>query len=305
MSSRKKSWSINTFVYIFVGFLIAYGLFAGIRSLRQSIILDARDRINIIFYNSSPLFLSFGLTDEVNYIMSPRHDLIVQVPGGYGQYPAGAVGRLSDIEKKPELIQRAFSSSISGFTDYYVTPKTHQVYEDSKDMETEYKKWKLIQQLFSPHNNSNMTFFDKLFIAYSIAKNRQSDFVELKPVEKPEKGMDDSVAFYEKGFQKKYKGFFFHQSLREEALSVKILYYSDSAAVTLSRIIEGEGIRVVDLSKLDEVGKERCVIQHNLNEKTKTVRFLSKQFQCRVEKDDVEGADIIMVAGEGLENDWK
>lgn len=305
MASRKKSWSINTFLYIFVGFLIAYGLFATIRSLRQSIILDARDRVNIIFYNSKPLFLSFGLTDKVNYIMSPQHDLIVQVPGGYGQYPAGSVGRLSDIEKKPELIQRAISSSISGYTDYYVTPKTHEVYEDLKNEETEYNKIKLIQHLFSPNNNSNMTIFDKIFIASSIMKSRQSDFIELKPVEKPEKGEDNTVAFYEKGFQKKYKGFFFHQSLREEGLSVKILYYSDSAAVILSRIIEGEGIRVVDLSILDEISKERCTIQHNLRKKTKTVRFLSKQFQCRVEKGDVEGADIIMVIGEGLENEWK
>lgn len=305
MSSRRKTWSINTFVYIFVGFLIVYGLFAAIRSLRQSIILDARDRVNVIFYNSNPLFLSFGLTDEVNYIMSPQHDLIVQVPGGYGQYPAGSVGRLADIERKPELIQRAFSSSISGYTDYYVTPKKHEVYEHSQSEETEYKKVKLIQQLFSPNNNSNMNFFDKIFIGISIARNRQSDYVELKPVEKPGEGVDSSVAFYEKGFQKKYKGFFFHQSLREEALSTKILYYSDSAAVTLSRIIEGEGIRVVDLSKLDDVGKERCVIQHNLDKKTKTVQFLSKQFQCRVEKGEIEGADIIMILGEGLENEWK
>jgi hypothetical protein len=294
-------------VYIFVGFLCLYAFFATFRSLRQSIILDSRDRVNIIFYGNTPVFLSFGLTDEVNYIMSPSHNLLVQAPGGYGQYPAGSLGRLADIEQKPELIQRAFSSAISGFVDYYIAPKKNEVYknQDNSNSEPQFKKIELIKQLFSPQSQSNMNFFDKIFISSVISKKRQSDFVVLKPVEKTDEKENDSVAFYEKGFQKKYKGFFFHQSLREEGLSLKLLYYSDSAAVVLSRIIEGEGIRVVDLAKLDEARKGRCFIQHNLAAKTKTVQFLSKQFNCSVEKGDVEGSDIIMVLGSELEEEWK
>jgi len=307
MPRPRRLFNLNKIgITVFISLLALYGIFALSRSLRQSYILDARDRVNVIFYDEKPMLLSFGLTDEVNYIMSPNHGQAVQVPGGYGQYPTASLGRLAEIEHDPALIQRAFSSAISGYVDYYVAPETSKIYKQpsEEDPDPRFERFRLLRLIFAPTVQTNMNIFDKIHIAMTISKKRQSDFIVLNPVSKPDKDQD-SVEFYEKGFQKKYKGFFFHQSLREEGLSVKILYDSYSAAVILSRVIEGEGIRVVDLSQLDEAGTERCTIQHALKKPTKTVQFLSKQFNCVVEESEVEGSDIIMSLGSQIEEEWK
>lgn len=303
--TRKRTFNRQkSFIYIFIAFLIVYGLVVSIRSFQESMFLDASDRINVMFYGKKTTLMSFGLTDNVNYIMvfNPEHK--VQVPGGYDEYKVASLGRLSDIEEDEELIRRSFSSAISGIVDYYVMPKESKIEDKGGTASPEFSRLKLIQTLFSPDMKSNMNFMDRIFLASTIVKRRQSDFVVLKPVSNVDEDSGD-IYFYEDGFQKKYKGFFFHQSLREEGYAVQILYDNYESATILSRVIEGQGIRIVDLSRLDDARTGRCTIQHALDEVSKTVHFLAQQFDCVIEKGDVEGSDIILVLGKELEEEWK
>jgi hypothetical protein len=253
------------------------------------------------------VLISFGLTDNVNYIVSFDHNDKVSVPGGYGRYRVGALGKLAQIEKDPGLIARTFSSMASTYVDYYVFPKDSEVYEDPKvedQDEPVFVASKLSRQLFSRGFASNAHVLDRIYLAYTLSKYRSQDFVPLHGLaQKSEGGGTD---FSEKRFLKKYKGFFYHQSLRDEGKEVKIVYASSyGAAAALSRVIEGQGIRVVDLSQEDTADRESCQVVYSSFGTSKTAWYLGKRFGCQLIKGETEGADIILVLGTQLTEIWK
>jgi hypothetical protein len=137
-----------------------------------------------------------------------------------------------------------------------------------------------------------------------MSKHRQNDFAPLRSISEIVSGKEEN--FSERRFLKKYKGFFYHQSLREEGEQVKVLYDSYSSAVTLSRVIEGQGIRVADLTESD-VAKQvvGCRVEYRDNDRSKTVHYLQRTFGCTVQQGTTEGADITLTVGAGLAERWK
>ncbi|KXK10576.1 MAG: hypothetical protein UZ22_OP11002000680 [Microgenomates bacterium OLB23] len=192
----------------------------------------------------------------------------------------------------------------SSFVNYYVSPQSPEVYEKPDTDEPSYQKRALIQRIFSGGSMTNMNFIDKLYIASLIAKRRQQDYVVLRSTVKRDAD-DGSRIFSEKAFQKKYKGFFYHQNLREEGMGVQLRYGNYKSAATLSRIIEGQGIRVVDLATTNRYEVHRCLVRTNENVSLHTVRFFVSAFGCDVESGETEGVDIIVYLGKELENVWE
>ena len=156
-------------LYGFIWVIVLYVIFIGFRAFRQSILLDSLDRINIVYYGDEVELLSFGLKDKVNYIVSFSHKDKVSVPGGYGRYNVGALGKLAQIEKDPQLIARTFSSMASAHVDYYIMPKKPDVYDADSTDDPSYSPRELVTRLFSSDQLTNANIFDKLFIAYHIA----------------------------------------------------------------------------------------------------------------------------------------
>ncbi len=271
-------------ILVYVGFIM-------LRSVHESAIFVKPDRINVAFYGEEAIILSFGLTDEVNYIVSLSHEQKIFIPGGYNQYPLGSLGKLVELQKDPKILQRTFSSMISGHAQFYVSPKHPDVYQKPDTDAPKYTRKELISKIFSGKYQTNMNVFDKFYVAYLISKRRQQDYVVLRSAS-------------EKTFLKKYKGFFYQQSLREEGKEVQIKYDTYRSALTLSRVIEGQGIRVVDLSSSDREN-DQCVVRSNLEQNTPTVRFLTRTFACQFEKGDTEGVDIIIYLGKNLEKIWE
>ncbi len=291
-------------LYGFIWLLCLYVVFIGFRAFRQSILLDSLDRINIVYYGEDVELLSFGLKDTVNYIVSFSHSDKVSVPGGYGRYNVGALGKLAQIEKDPQLIGRTFSSMASAHVDYYIMPKKPDVYDADSTDDPQYSPRELISRLFSSDQLTNANIFDKLFIAYYISRQRQKDFAPLRSISEIAEGNQEN--FSERRFLKKYKGFFYHQSLRQEGMEVKVLYDSYSSAVTLARVIEGQGIRVVDLTRDEKAKKvDGCAIYSASTSNSKTIHYLQRTFGCSRIEEKTEGADIILVIGSGLSERWK
>lgn len=305
MAIKKKR--NNIFIIVTIVFLLTYSLVVFARSLKESLLLNARDRINIVFYGEESMVVSFGITDNVNYIVTFDNKDKVTVPGGYGRYPIGALGRLTEVEKDKKIIQKSFSSMISGYVDFYIVPKKNTIYSDEKMHQKsdrpEYVRRDLIARIFSQKEFTNITFLDKLLAASLIARRRQQDFIFLKTCTSETE--NDETLYSEKNFLKKYKGFFYHQSLREESEDVKIVYSTYKSAVILSRVIEGQGIRIVDLALNKEDLTQRCVIIYDEKKRSKTIYYLSQRFGCKVQKGSVEGADIIMILGKDLEKNWE
>jgi len=302
MAWRKSSQQTNI-LYGIALVIILYVCFLGIRVVRASALFARHDRINVAFYGEEATILSFGLTDNVNYIVSLSHEQKISIPGGYNEYPLGSLGKLVGLQKDPAILQRTFSSMISAFVTYYVSPKHAKVYEKPDTDEPEYQKIHLIKSLFSSSNMTNMNILDKVYIGYLIAKRRQQDFVVLRSTVLRDQD-DGTRIFSEKSFLKKYKGFFYHQTLREEGLEVQLKYSVYKSAVTLSRVIEGQGIRVVDLAQ-SERNNPQCILRTRMPDTNNTVRFLSRAFKCIVEAGDTEGVDIVIYLGKDLERLWE
>lgn len=299
----RKAPKRNYFLYGIAGFVLLYVGFIALRALHTSAVFARHDRINIAFYGDEATILSFGLTDNVNYIVSLSHEQKIMIPGGYNQYPMGSLGKLVEIEKDPDILQRAFSSMISAYVNYYVSPKRAEVFQKPDTDQPAYQKVDLIRRLFSSSNLTNMNVIDKIYIGYLIAKRRQQDYVVLRSsIRRDEE--DGAHIFSEKSFLKKYKGFFYYQTLREEGMETQIKYNNYKSAVTLSRVIEGQGIRVADLSASDR-NVSRCIIRTRAPRTSKTVDFIARSFSCDIETGETEGVDIIVYLGEEIESQWE
>lgn len=294
-SQRNLLYGVALLVFVYLLIVISRGLL-------QSALLDKRDRINIVFYGQETMLVSFGLEDEVNYIVNFSNVHKVSVPGGYGRYNVGALGKLASIEDDDDLMLRTFASMTSSYVDYYVYPKNPDVFGDEETANFEYNAQALISQLNSGEFETNATFVDKLYLSFLLSKKRTSDFIPLRATASENKLKE--LEYSEKQFQKSYKGFFYHQSLREESKDVQIVYESYPGALTLTRVIEGQGIRIVDLSAAEEPIQQRCLVQYT-DDASKTATYLKNRFNCSLEKHTVENADIMLIMGEELTEEWK
>lgn len=290
--------------YVFLGLLSIYLLFVTVRSLRQSALMQKRDRINIVMYGPEPVLISVGLTDGVHYVIPFSHEDSVTVPGGYGRYRVGALGKLAHLEKDPELITRTFSSMISAYVDYSIAPKDTRIYSKTSDEQPAFDALTVLKQVFSSHYSFDGNVFDKLYLVYTLAQYRAQDFAVLKGTFKED--AEGDIIFSEKRFLKKYRGFFYHQSLRDEAEEIRLVYVSYSSAVTLARIIEGQGVRVVDLTEDSHISPPQgCRVTTSKEELTKTVHYLANIFGCSTHMGKVEGADTEVVLGARLSDKWE
>ena len=102
---------------IAVSSLIVLSLIVG--SFRQSLFIKSRDRVNVLFYNRQVNLFSIGKDDNINYLVQFYPDIKVPVPGGYGIYRIGALGKMVLLEKKPELLKKTFAGVTSSFIDIY------------------------------------------------------------------------------------------------------------------------------------------------------------------------------------------
>ena len=118
-----------------------------------------------------------------------------------------------------------------------------------------------------------------------------------------ESGGNDSIFDYN-SFYKKFQGSFFQKTYRNYDINVQIIYTkSYKTALLLSQMIEGEGIRVVDLSSQDKFIKGCLLITNKEISTTKTYLRLADFFKCRLKIGETTVSDIILVLGD-LEKEW-
>ena len=294
--SKVKSSSQNSKVFILIFLFI--GLYFVYKNVTSSVFLKGRDKVNVIFYGENIRFYSLD-RKNVNYLLSFPSSVKVIVPGGYGQYKVGAVGKLASLEKKPEIIRKTFSAVTATLVDLYFYPKKTTIYhQDSPNNSNEIPT---IREIFL--TNSNANFIDRLFLSiYLFATSSQEDYqiIDLKPFELG----DNNAIFDYNGFYKKFQGSFFQKTYRNYDINVQIVYTkSYKTAFLLSQMIEGEGIRVVDLSSQGEFIKGCLLITNKKISTTKTYQRLADFFKCSLKIGETTVSDIILVLGD-LEKEW-
>ncbi len=263
-------------IYGILAFLVFYFVF---KNIKNSIILKNKDRVNIVFYSKETKFYSLA-KDDVNYLIKFSPDIEFFIPGGYDYYRLGGLHKLIDLEKKPVIFQRAFSANLGLITDIYFYPKKVEIYYEDNSINDNFPKFKEIFFF-----NSNANIIDRFLIFFKFIKKNIADFRLINL---------NKNNFQYLNFIKKYQGYFYKKNYREIDENIQILYKrSYSTAELLSKVLDGEGIRVVDLSQKKELDlRRKCVIYYK--EKSTIINDLKNFFSCEIKKDQPEISDIIL-----------
>lgn len=277
----------NLLIATSYGVLGLFILFFVARSFSESLFFSRRERLNLVVLGKSTSYFSINKKGGTNYLLVFLPDSRILVPGGYGRYRVGALGKLVSLEKKPEILKRTFSSAVSTFTNFYFFPKaTDTVYYGSKI--------KLQVALPGPIElflySSNAGLLDRIYIFIQFLTLKQNNFTVIKILP-------------EEDFAKRYQGFFYEKTYRNEERSVQIVYTKKiKNAVLISRILEGSGIRVVDLT-LSENDHNRCTVVEEATVHSQTSVFLASFFGCSLEMGQTQVSDIILKLGT-REEEW-
>lgn len=279
-------------IIIFVIVCLLYYLF---KSVTGSVFLKGRDKVNVVFYGESTRFYSLD-QKSVNYLLSFSNLVKVIIPGGYDKYKVGAIGKLASLEKKPDIIKRTFSAMTSTLVDLYFYQKKTTIYYNNSSL----KQTPSLTEIFLTNSNANL--IDKLFLLYIFSTNNKENFqtIDLGPFESE----GSNSIFDYNSFYKKFQGSFFQRTYRNYDINVQIVYTKNyKTAQLISQMIEGEGIRVVDLSNQDINSRGCLLITDKNTSTTKTYQRLADFFKCRTQIGETTVSDIILVLGD-LENEW-
>ena len=285
------------YLYLLAGILILAMLATSlINAFRNSLFMSDRDRLNIVFYGKDTHYYSLGIQGAGDYDISFMPDLKVHVPGGYGYYRIGALGKLISWDKKPEILKRTFSLASYSFVDYYFYSNTKEVYFGGGN------KKALPQYKAIFFSESNMQFLDKLYLFVLLANKRDQDFRQITV--QGVKNKDGDSIFADDQFEKKYTGYLFQKSYRNEMKNIQILYTKTyENAVRVGRILEGNGIRVGDISS-SAMQPNNCTIIEDNTVSSLTAQRLQMFFKCGWKRGKTDIYDILFELG-NAEKDWE
>lgn len=281
--------------------LFSYTVFQAIKAFRSSLFATKFDRINFITYSDTTSFYSIDLAEDRHYQMLFAPDVNIEVPGGYGKYRVGSIGKLVALEKNPELFKSSFSHLSSSFVTLYFYETNKEIYYGA-DYDKNFVKPSPFYILSS---SSNASVIDKIYLILKFATIKDSEFVKLEYT-KDSNNVLGEINFANASFTKKSQGFFYQHSLRTEKQSIQIRYSdSKNAALTVSEILEGNGIRVSNVAYRRDGRVEECRLIYSQEKPSRTVATISEFFNCDVVNGKTDVYDIVIDLNEKQENDWK
>ncbi len=292
MDSRKKFSTRLLFlcIFLFIGYLFY-------KNIIGSVFLKKKDRINVVFYGPTTVFYSLGRDENINYFFRPPSNLEIEVPGGYGYYRVGALGKLFSLERKKDILKKSFSSLSSSFVDLYFYPTTNTIYYDE-----------ITPQKFLPSssfiftNSSNANLLDRFLLWTVFLQKSSNQYKEITDF--PQKKRHNRALFDREAFFKEFQGYFYKKTYRNISDHVQILYTkSYKTALLISDILEGEGIQVVDLSQTETPQNGCKIIYSSQRINDPTPKDMNSFFGCTIEKGETTISDIILILG-SLEKEW-
>jgi len=286
----------NKILFISIAFVVVGILF---NQFRNSLFIVRPDRLNIVFYGQNLTFYSLDLENRIHYRITLSPNIRMTVPGGYGEYRVGSLGKLISLEKNPKLLQKTFSAAFSNFTHIYFYPDTKLIYQKENDSKKPLPSFK---QLVS--DKSNASWFDRLYLFmlfFSQGRDINQNIATLVITDK-----ENDQNWQREKFTNKYLGYWYSKSLRQERANVQIIYQKNyRTALLLSDVIEGNGIKIVDLTEnLQQLNNSKCLVEYNSLKVIKTVDAIKNFLQCDKLQTKTNSVDIIIRLN-SLEKDWE
>ncbi len=267
--------------------------------VRASLFVSAPDRINLVMYGPRTSFYSLDPKLGRHYQILFPADLKVDVPGGYGQYRIGSLGKLARLDKNTHLIQKTFASTTTTFIHYTFSPNTDEVFYGSQLDETTSKP--SIRHILFDESNAHP--LDRLYLAFGLLGENSTAFKIIRYRQDEDSVLGETV-FNEETFRKNSLGLLFQSSYRDEQASVQVLYPTQyRTGSRIATVLEGNGIRVSDIS-LDIKRSTQCRVAYSADVPTKTARDIATYFSCPLVKEATDVYDILFAVGE-REKEWE
>ncbi len=285
-----KNFRKNTYQVLYIVLSLSLLSFL-IVAIVNSLFVNHPDRINVVFYGDKTAFYSLGKTDNINYFTYMYPDLKILVPGGYGYYRVGALGKLISLEKKPDLLITGFSEATSTLVNFYFYPPGDKIYYGDSGSSSVF--FPSLSQIWL--GVSNASFLDRIYLWLMFTTAKKSDFASLEA--DVVKNQQQKRLLDENGLSKRYQGFFYQKTYRNEMKSVQIIYTKKyTSALMIGQILEGSGIRVVDISQ-DSKQPRVCIVSEDKESFSRSAKDLAKFFHCDLVRAKTRVSDIILVLG--------
>lgn len=267
------------------------------RGIRTSLFFTPRDRIQVVLYGTRTSFLSLGLQDNIVYRAVFPADLNVVVPGGYGLYRVGALGKLQALEHNPMLLPRAFELATGSVVHYYfLLPEDTIFYGDNQTPMSVVSDARLFLT-----GVSNASLVDRIYLLSYFLQRKQSAWRDVPLTQNTVNG---DLVLDAQTTRQNLQGLFYDSMVRNENESVQIQYNAMyDAAQNLAYVMEGSGINVSDMSVADHKGSG-CFIDINHHAITATVEELRSLLPCPVRDANTGVYDILIILGD-REKEWK
>ena len=270
-----------------------------VRQLALSLFFTQKDRINVVFYRKNTTYYSFGMSDRVDYFISFYPDVKVKVPGGYGSYRVGGLGKLVGLEGKNDIFQKTFSVTTASTVDRYFFFPSREIFYGKEEGDEDSPALPGFKEIFL--STSNGSIIDRVFIFLQFLGKRRRQFSEINFNSLI--GSDEEF-FQDKDFAKKYRGFLYNRIYRNEKKTVQIQYEKDyKTALFISNVLEGDGIRTVDISDTNPA-RGTCEVIEEAQAFSQTAKNMAAFFKCTLSRGKPPSSDILMRLG-SVEREWK
>lgn len=276
-----------------------------VRSFASSLFVRKMDRINVVFYGQQTEMYSLGVRDAGDYVVLFYPDLKVRVPGGYGWYRVGALGKLIQLEDRPEILTTSLSGDLATFVQYYYYTPSDTVYYGT-DYKDEVRIRPSILDLLI--QKTNAPFFDRVYLFLLLSNKRGNDFQIISFLKYKERHGDRM--FSSPDFMRSFQGVFYQSTYRKENRNIQILYGgSYRTAHYIGEMLNGTGIRVSDISLDEEQSREeqQCRIIESVGDRepySATARQIASFFSCVLERGETDIYDILFVLSD-VEERWE
>lgn len=265
--------------------LIFLVLIAIIQTVRTSVFMSSRNRITLGVLAPHTFVLSYDKKSGITNVIFFKTDAQVTVPGGYGWYRLGSVPLLGSIEHKEfEIARHSMEELVGAPVDEVIVPSGGDILET---VDEQFINWFLknrrdfLSLFMRKYRLSTTNVIDRYFItrAMGVRKDKLvfvdgSEGIIMTKKNDPRYSAD-KLDLVVKGF------LYWTYPSKDGAVSVYAPEKLYSAGIRIGRIIEGAGMKVLDIAAVSKI-PDTCVFIGHSSQKD-TINFLARYFNCKVE----------------------
>lgn len=277
------------------------------RDYAKSFFASSASRIHVGIWGGKHTYvLSLGKTTKQHYFFVFQNSHTIKVPGGLKKYKIGALGKLAHLEHDPHVFIKALSQASGLLIQKTLYEDTDTVYYDEEEGEKVNQDQILKDIRVDIVKPGNLSLFDRIFVLLTVQNARPSQ---------------TSIEYVTENSTPKVNALL-DKTFRNEKKLVQIRFIqSEPTALFLSSMLENMGIRVADISQIDNTLStstseatdraqmkkrgDECEVVEPGPRFSNTSQFISQYFECALVHGDTGLYEIQWNLSTHVEEKWK